>query len=480
MLYQNLHVLTRALIVIDSVTLGGCVLASWKLDWPAAAWEGAQGGDVFVFAVSLAAAFVLVSLRLDVYHTRRVETLGKELFALTESGFVAIAVTALVMVLVGRSLPSDAYAVVAVSGSVVLIAARLVVRLTLRRLRSLGRDYRAWMLVGRNPRSAALARDILANPHYGIRILGVVDAPQPDGPGSPASAFAEPPLSDLPFVEYDDPASVRDLVKHQAIDEVIITLPLRSFYDEVEDLVRLCSKGGVSVKLPTHSFPATEGSTEVVQLGESRFVTHFSGPNDALSLAVKRAIDLAVASVGLVLVSPLMLAAAIAVKLNSPGPVFFRQTRVGLNGRLFTLLKFRTMVADAEHRRGELASANEADGPVFKMRADPRITRVGRVLRRYYIDELPQLVNVFLAEMSLVGPRPPVPEETDRYEWWQRRRLSMPPGMTCLWQVASEHHDMPFERWMELDLQYIDRWSLGLDLRLLFATVSHVVRGQGW
>jgi exopolysaccharide biosynthesis polyprenyl glycosylphosphotransferase len=479
-LYQNLHVFSRSLRLIDAVTLAACAVVPWWLDLPSGAWEGVTGGEVVMFAAALVISFAAVARRLSVYHTRRMQRLRRELLAMTETGVLALALATLVAELTLGGLPMPAYATVGVTGALVLLGVRFAVRIALRELRSIGRDYRAWLLVGRNPRSAAIARDILANPHYGIRILGVVDSPTKPPGVDPGREFSVPPLSDLPVVEFENPEGMRDLVEHQAIDEVIVTLPLRSFYDEVEHLVKLCAKGGVSVKLPARSFAATEGGTEVVHLGDAPFVTHFSGPADTFSLALKRLLDLAVSFLVLVLASPLLLLVAAAIRLNTPGPVFYRQTRVGLNGRLFTLLKFRTMVADADALKSGLGEQNEADGPVFKMRDDPRITSVGRLLRRYYLDELPQLLNVLMGEMSLVGPRPPVPEETERYEWWQRRRLSMPPGMTCIWQVADEHHGMPFEQWMELDLQYIDRWSLGLDLRLLVATASHVVRGQGW
>ena len=156
----------------------------------------------------------------------------------------------------------------------------------------------------------------------------------------------------------------------------------------------------------------------------------------------------------------------------------FRQQRCGLNGRLFTLYKFRTMVADAEARRSEVEHLNEMDGPVFKARDDPRITSFGRVLRRLSLDELPQLWNVVRSDMSLVGPRPPIPSEVQNYERWQKRRLSMKPGITCLWQISGRN-ELDFERWMELDLEYIDSWSLGLDLGILLKTIPVVVIGRG-
>lgn len=179
----------------------------------------------------------------------------------------------------------------------------------------------------------------------------------------------------------------------------------------------------------------------------------------------------------LLLSAPLMLLAAMLVRLTSPGPAFFKQKRVGINGREFTMYKFRTMRAEAEQLKNTLLELNEMDGPVFKIRRDPRVTPLGRVLRRTSLDELPQLFNVLLGHMSMVGPRPPLPDEVRQYKLWQRRRLSVRPGLTCLWQVSGRNQ-VKFEKWMELDLEYIDNWSWWLDLKIMARTVPALLRGQ--
>lgn len=206
----------------------------------------------------------------------------------------------------------------------------------------------------------------------------------------------------------------------------------------------------------------------------------FSSPagNALWEMAVKRMCDIVLSLLLLVLGSPLWIAIAVAVACSGKGPVVFRQRRCTLRGREFTMYKFRTMVADAESRLGTLAAANESDGPVFKIRNDPRITRVGRFLRRYSLDEVPQLVNVLKGDMSLVGPRPPIPAEVAKYDDWQRRRLSMRTGCTCLWQIGGRN-DLDFDEWMRLDLRYIDHWSLALDAKILLGTVRAVFRGTG-
>lgn len=192
----------------------------------------------------------------------------------------------------------------------------------------------------------------------------------------------------------------------------------------------------------------------------------------------KRALDIAGSAAGLVVAIPLIAAAAAAIKLDSPGPVFHRAVRVGRNGRKFTFLKLRSMQVGAEELRGLLLHLNQAQGPAFKLQNDPRVTRVGRVLRKTSLDELPQLLHVLAGQMSLVGPRPPFPEEVERYEPWMLRRLSVKPGLTCLWQIRGRS-DLSFEEWMRLDLEYVARLSLGLDLKILLLTLPAVLSGRG-
>lgn len=196
------------------------------------------------------------------------------------------------------------------------------------------------------------------------------------------------------------------------------------------------------------------------------------------AVAIKRLVDIAGALAGLALLSPLLIATAIAIRLESRGPVFFTQTRVGLGGALFRMHKFRSMIDGADTRKVELTAHNEFDGVAFKMRDDPRVTRVGRFIRKYSIDELPQLVNVLKGDMSLVGPRPVVMAEALFYEAWQLRRFSVTPGLTCLWQVSGRS-DTSFDDWMRLDLIYVDSWSLWLDLKLIVKTVRVVISGEG-
>jgi exopolysaccharide biosynthesis polyprenyl glycosylphosphotransferase len=225
------------------------------------------------------------------------------------------------------------------------------------------------------------------------------------------------------------------------------------------------SSDGIPFALPAHPFRMDRARPEDSRTaadGYLHFVTHAPAPHQK---AVKRLFDIISSATALALLSPLLLTVAVLIKLTSSGPIFFKQKRVGLHGKTFDMLKFRSMVVNAEELKAKLEALNEQTGPVFKMKNDPRITRIGRFIRKYSIDELPQLLNVLRGEMSVVGPRPPVPKEVEKYAAWQRRRLSVRPGLTCIWQVSGRNQ-ISFEEWMYLDMQYIDNWTLLTDLRL--------------
>jgi exopolysaccharide biosynthesis polyprenyl glycosylphosphotransferase len=219
--------------------------------------------------------------------------------------------------------------------------------------------------------------------------------------------------------------------------------------------------------------------SELSYFGSVPLVHYQTPPGDGFDLAVKRLFDIVTSAVLLMVLAPLFAIIAIAVRTDSPGPILFKQRRVGLNGRIFSLYKFRSMQLDAEAQLSALRKENEMQGPAFKLRNDPRVTPVGRFIRRHSLDELPQLWNVFRGDMSLVGPRPPMPDEVQLYDRKERRRLSMRPGLTCTWQVSGRNDIADFESWVQLDLEYIDNWSLGLDFSLLVRTVPAVVFGSG-
>ncbi|MBM4369972.1 MAG: sugar transferase [Deltaproteobacteria bacterium] len=239
-----------------------------------------------------------------------------------------------------------------------------------------------------------------------------------------------------------------------------------------------CEEVGVTFSMDANFLGLSIAQADVTDLGGWSVISFSSTPSDGGALLVKRTIDVIGASVGLLLIGPLMLAVAALIKLEDGGPVLFVQQRSGLYGRTFPMYKFRSMVVDAEAKKSALEQHNEMSGPVFKMQRDPRITRIGALIRKTSIDELPQLWNVLRGEMSVVGPRPPLPSEVARYERWQMRRLSMKPGLTCIWQVSGRNR-VDFDNWMRLDLEYIDNWSLFLDVKLILQTFPVVITGRG-
>jgi exopolysaccharide biosynthesis polyprenyl glycosylphosphotransferase len=267
------------------------------------------------------------------------------------------------------------------------------------------------------------------------------------------------------------------LCKH-VVDEVYVAGNVRKHGDEMQDVIRVCEKFGVPFALPAYAFRLERAQAVDGRAISDGYLHYHNQRVHHFQLSMKRAFDILCSGIALWLLLPLLLAVMVAIKLTSRGPIFFRQKRVGLHSREFSMLKFRSMVVNAEALKETLAQANEQTGPVFKMRNDPRVTAVGRFIRKYSIDELPQLVNVLRGDMSIVGPRPPVPKEVVKYDAWQRRRLSVRPGLTCIWQVSGRNQ-ISFEDWMYLDMQYIDHWSLARDFNLIFRTVPVVITGRG-
>jgi exopolysaccharide biosynthesis polyprenyl glycosylphosphotransferase len=265
-------------------------------------------------------------------------------------------------------------------------------------------------------------------------------------------------------------------LKSAVVDEVIVAVE-GSRLPEIEDLLEVCEEEGVHLRMSLEFFPHRRGSVSIERIGATPLLTLSRTPSDEARLLLKRLTDIVVAALALIILSPLLALIALLIRMSSPGPILFRQQRCGLNGRRFTLLKFRTMVVDAEQRQAELAHLNVKQVN-FKIPNDPRQTGVGRWLRKFSLDELPQLWNVLRGQMSLVGPRPAIPSEVEQYKRWQRRRLRMRPGLTSLWAVEGRDA-LGFEETMRLDLAYIDSWSLPLDWFILLRTIPRVVTGKG-
>ncbi len=345
-----------------------------------------------------------------------------------------------------------------------LCAARAIVGLHARRAGSPA-DSRNIVIVGTGPKARAMAQLIGRYAEWGLRVLGFVE---PNGARrEDACVPAMGTTADLPAI-----------IEQNAIDEMIFVGNSPSDLARIDEILNICREQGIRTRVALDVFPARVSKVSMEFLEGVPLVTFSTTPDHPLQLLVKRVVDIAASLILLVLLLPLMVVVGILIKLTSRGPVIYRQVRCGLYGRKFVLYKFRSMQEGAEDVLWEIKHLNEMDGPVFKMRNDPRVTPLGRLLRKSSIDELPQLWNVLKGEMSLVGPRAPLPEEVREYTPWQRRRLSVKPGITCLWQVAGRN-EIDFHEWMKLDLQYIDNWSLLLDLKILLRTVPVVLLCKG-
>lgn len=278
---------------------------------------------------------------------------------------------------------------------------------------------------------------------------------------------------------YPDKINIKNILDIDIIDEVFYCK--RSLDSEkIQTLIDVCEEIGVTLRVQSDATKVNKGKGQVTHFEEIPFLTFMSSPRHSLAVAWKSFSEFWMALVIIFILSPIMLVVAMLIKLTSKGPVIFKQERVGLRGRKFYIYKFRTMVVDAEQQKEKLMALNESDGPAFKIKKDPRITPVGAVLRKTGLDELPQFFNVLKGEMSLIGPRPPLYSEVKNYERWYLRRLSVKPGITCTWQILPNRNDVVFEKWMKLDIQYIENWSIKKDLMLIFKTIKTIFYGSGY
>jgi len=348
-----------------------------------------------------------------------------------------------------------------------LLFVRFATMLLRHGVRRHGRNLRYVLIAGTGEMAAQIDGVVTANPGWGLRVVGFLDS------GCRPAADAALPEDRI----CGSFADLERVVRERVVDEVMIADPEASM-GVVGALVAISRTLGLRTHIVASFLPGPWLGVDVQQILDNILLSLTPYSRDLFGLSLKRLVDLVGSACALIVLSPLFLILAVLVKLDSRGPVFFRERRVGLNGRVFVLRKFRSMCRDAAAQVEALSPRNEMDGPVFKMRDDPRVTRVGRWLRRFSLDEIPQLWNVLKGDMSLVGPRPLRPHEIAGHLAWQRRRLSMRPGLTCLWQVSGRNL-IGFEQWMRLDLQYIDSWSMGLDLRILAQTLPAVILGRG-
>jgi exopolysaccharide biosynthesis polyprenyl glycosylphosphotransferase len=404
------------------------------------------------------------------YHSHRTVSLNREALTVLRVvlvGNVILATFAYLLPL--RQLSRAWFILFGVLSAIFLLLEKIALRVIARYVRAKGLNYRTILIVGTGRRALEVARMINEHKYWGYKILGFVSDGHrlTNGWGRYRIFGFVPDLKNL----------LEDREFAEPIDEVVFAVT-RKKLDEMKQIFLMCEELGIRARVAMNFFSNRVARIELEELEGIPFLTFTTTPSDETQLAFKRLLDVSVSALLLVLSMPVIVLAALAIKLSSPGRVVFKQERIGLNGRSFTLYKFRTMIERAHERRDEVSHLNEMTGPVFKSAADPRVTTVGRILRRFSLDELPQLWNVLKGDMSLVGPRPPIPEEVKSYHRWHRRRLSMKPGLTCLWQVSGRN-EIDFERWMKMDLQYIDNWSPSLDFKILLRTIPAVLSGRG-
>jgi exopolysaccharide biosynthesis polyprenyl glycosylphosphotransferase len=342
---------------------------------------------------------------------------------------------------------------------------RVGLRLLLARLRESGRNTRFMLVVGANERAQQFADLVECHQELGIKVIGHLKGTPTDN----GVVLTRPSLGTLD--------ELITILHSEVVDEVAICLPF-SEQEAIDEIARLCEEEGKIVRIPVAVLERTLSSGRIENIDGTPIISLVSGSDRIVGLAAKRALDLGGSAFLLLLLSPLFALLAALVKLESSGDALFRQERVGLHGRTFRVVKFRSMCSGAEQQLEGVRQLNVIRGHAFKAERDPRVTRVGRFMRRTSLDELPQLWNVLRGEMSLVGPRPPLPREVAEYDVWHRRRLSMKPGMTGLWQIGARS-EAEFDRWVEKDLEYIDRWSFWLDLKIIARTVPAMLSGEG-
>jgi exopolysaccharide biosynthesis polyprenyl glycosylphosphotransferase len=349
---------------------------------------------------------------------------------------------------------------------ILLCGFRIYAKAELSRFRNLLDGERNILIIGTDEKAAHLAKVLEGAKTWGYRLVGVVREVTSKG--------IDPGLEQYPTIELDQ---LSEVLRNHIVDEAIFVISKEALA-RLEEIFLICEEEGIKTRVMLNFFPHLTSKIYLEALQDLPLLTFTTTPQNDYLLFVKNALDIMLAAVLLTLFAPLLCLVALLIKLSSKGPVIFKQVRCGLGGRKFVLYKFRSMHTDAEEAKKQLAHLNEMSGPVFKLSNDPRCTPVGRFLRKFSIDELPQLLNIVKGDMSFVGPRPPIPEEVEKYERWQRRRLRMKPGLTCLWQVSGRN-EVDFTEWMRMDLQYIDTWSLLLDWKIFLRTIPIVLLGKG-
>lgn len=415
----------------------------------------------------LTVIWLAASHRAGAYDVRRGRPLLDELYSVVNATTLAIMLMVVLVFFYRRLFYSRIIFVYAGIAIVVLVGlARGVRQVILTRLRQAGQGVDRVVIIGAGEVGRTVIRNLIAQPELGYRVVGFLD----DDPAKSTTDIG--PIRALGPLD-----NLSEVIREQAIDQVIITLPWQ-YHRKTVRLVTDSEHAGVRARVVPDLFQLSLGGVDVEAINGIPLISIKETRLTGVNLALKRIVDVFIAGAVMLVGSPVWLLVALAIKLDSPGPVLFRQERVGRDGHLFTVYKFRSMYVDAEQRLEELRGKNEASGPLFKVRDDPRRTRVGRFIRTTSIDEIPQFLNVLRGEMSIVGPRPGLPNEVAQYQEWHHKRLQVLPGITGLWQVSGRSN-LTFDEMVMLDIYYAENWSLSRDLRIMLRTVPQILFGDG-
>lgn len=458
-----------ALKLADLGVVVGAFVASVFLSLTGESWYDVLSARIEVrnvlFMVGYLVYWHVVLVGSGFYHSHRLTPLSREWRDLLFAVIVATVPLFLASKPLGLGFSSASFlvnfALLAFAG---LVIQRRVFRMLARAMRRHGHNIRHVVVIGHDEDALEMAGRLARRADLGYHIVEVIET------GDLGAKGALTPAQIVYHLE--------ELLATRTLDEVFLAVPLDAGQPVIRAVVPLCEERGITVRVVSSIMDLILAKAQVDEIEGHPVITVFTGPPDSPLLAVKRLIDIVVSLGAMITLAPLFAMVAVAIKLDSRGPVFFVQRRVGLGARQFPFFKFRTMVQDAERLQSRFEHLNEANGPVFKIKQDPRITRVGRFIRRTSLDELPQLINVLKGDMSLVGPRPLPLRDVARMDVpAHRRRFSVKPGITCLWQIEGREPD--FNAWIRTDMAYIDNWSLGLDMKILARTIPAVLSGRG-
>jgi len=404
---------------------------------------------------------------LGAYRDFRTRAFKKEVVIIVKAAILSVVFLGSIFFILQMKFTSRLYiGIFTLTASLCIMVEKRLTSTFLDRIHEHGFNQVNLLIVGTGRRAQEFIRAVKQHSNWGLRIVGLIDDEHGMYGKEIEGHRVLGRIQDIPFI-----------LHRKVIDRVIFVVP-RLWLHRLDDVILACEREGIATSISMDLYDLRIAKMRQTNFNSFPLLEFETLTAKEWQLFIKRAMDIALSLFFLILTSPIYLFTAIAIKLTSKGPIFFSQIRCGLNGRKFALYKFRSMIVGAEMKKKMVEKMNEMDGPVFKVKHDPRITTVGRVIRKLSIDELPQFINVLKGDMSIVGPRPPLPVEVELYELWQRRRLSFKPGITCVWQVSGRNN-INFERWMEMDLEYIDSWSLWLDFKILVRTFLVVLTGYG-